>query len=199
MTDATTATSNATDTSDVLSDLVIRDAEPEDFERITEIYGHHVLHGLASFEERAPEIAELTSRWQHVRERGLPYLVADVDGRVEGFAYAGAYRTRPAYRFTVEDTIYIAPEVVGKGAGSALLAELIKRVTALGYRQMVAVIGDSANVASIGLHARLGFRVAGTLQSAGFKMGRWVDSVIMQRGLGDGDGNIPDGNPTREK
>ena len=182
-----------------MSDLVIRDAEPEDFERITEIYGHHVLHGLASFEERAPEIAELTSRWQHVRERGLPYLVADVDGRVEGFAYAGAYRTRPAYRFTVEDTIYIAPEVVGKGAGSALLAELIKRVTALGYRQMIAVIGDSANVASIGLHARLGFRVAGTLQSAGFKMGRWVDSVIMQRGLGDGDGNIPDGNPTREK
>ncbi|KZB70194.1 MULTISPECIES: GNAT family N-acetyltransferase [Thalassospira] len=189
----------ATDTSDVLSDLIIRDAEPEDFERITEIYGHHVLHGLASFEERAPEIAELTSRWQHVRERGLPYLVADVDGRVEGFAYAGAYRTRPAYRFTVEDTIYIAPEVVGKGAGSALLSELIKRVTALGYRQMIAVIGDSANVASIGLHARLGFRVAGTLQSAGFKMGRWVDSVIMQRGLGDGDSDNPDSNPTREK
>ena len=198
MTNAIDAT-NAPDTSDVLSDLVIRDAEPDDFERITEIYGHHVLHGLASFEERAPEIAELTSRWQHVRERGLPYLVAEVDGRVEGFAYAGAYRTRPAYRFTVEDTIYIAPEVVGKGAGRALLSELIKRVTALGYRQMVAVIGDSANVASIGLHARLGFRVAGTLQSAGFKMGRWVDSVIMQRGLGDGDGNTPDGNPTREK
>ncbi|HCK20002.1 MULTISPECIES: GNAT family N-acetyltransferase [Thalassospira] len=189
----------ATDTSDVLSDLIIRDAEPEDFERITEIYGHHVLHGLASFEERAPEIAELTSRWQHVRERGLPYLVADVDGRVEGFAYAGAYRTRPAYRFTVEDTIYIAPEVVGKGAGSALLSELIKRVTALGYRQMIAVIGDSANVASIGLHARLGFRVAGTLQSAGFKMGRWVDSVIMQRGLGDGDSDTPGNDPTREK
>ena len=199
MTDATTATTNATGTSDVLSNLIIRDAEPEDFERITEIYGHHVLHGLASFEERAPEIAELTSRWQHVRERGLPYLVADVDGRVEGFAYAGAYRTRPAYRFTVEDTIYIAPEVVGKGAGSALLSELIKRVTALGYRQMIAVIGDSANVASIGLHARLGFRVAGTLQSAGFKMGRWVDSVIMQRGLGDGDSDNPEGNPTREK
>ncbi len=183
----------------MLSDLIIRDAEPEDFERITEIYGHHVLHGLASFEERAPEIAELTSRWQHVRERGLPYLVADVDGRVEGFAYAGAYRTRPAYRFTVEDTIYIAPEVVGKGAGSALLSELIKRVTALGYRQMIAVIGDSANVASIGLHARLGFRVAGTLQSAGFKMGRWVDSVIMQRGLGDGDSDTPGNDPTREK
>ncbi|WP_417830331.1 GNAT family N-acetyltransferase [Thalassospira sp.] len=199
MTDATTATTPATGTSDVLSNLIIRDAEPEDFERITEIYGHHVLHGLASFEERAPEIAELTSRWQHVRERGLPYLVADVDGRVEGFAYAGAYRTRPAYRFTVEDTIYIAPEVVGKGAGSALLSELIKRVTALGYRQMIAVIGDSANVASIGLHARLGFRVAGTLQSAGFKMGRWVDSVIMQRGLGDGDSDTPEGNPTREK
>ncbi len=199
MTDATTATTPATGTSDVLSNLIIRDAEPEDFERITEIYGHHVLHGLASFEERAPEIAELTSRWQHVRERGLPYLVADVDGRVEGFAYAGAYRTRPAYRFTVEDTIYIAPEVVGKGAGSALLSELIKRVTALGYRQMIAVIGDSANVASIGLHARLGFRVAGTLQSAGFKMGRWVDSVIMQRGLGEGDSDTPEGNPTREK
>lgn len=199
MTDATTATTPATGTSDVLSNLIIRDAEPEDFERITEIYGHHVLHGLASFEERAPEIAELTSRWQHVRERGLPYLVADVDGRVEGFAYAGAYRTRPAYRFTVEDTIYIAPEVVGKGAGSALLSELIKRVTALGYRQMIAVIGDSANVASIGLHARLGFRVAGTLQSAGFKMGRWVDSVIMQRGLGDGDSDTPESNPTREK
>jgi phosphinothricin acetyltransferase len=198
MTNAIDAT-NAPDSSDVLSDLVIRDAEPDDFERITEIYGHHVLHGLASFEERAPEIAELTSRWQHVRERGLPYLVADVDGRVEGFAYAGAYRTRPAYRFTVEDTIYIAPEVVGKGAGRALLSELIKRVTALGYRQMVAVIGDSANVASIGLHARLGFRVAGTLQSAGFKMGRWVDSVIMQRGLGDGDSDTPSGNPTREK
>ena len=188
-----------TDASIPLVDLIIRDAEPEDFARITEIYGHHVLHGLASFEERAPEIAELTSRWQHVRERDLPYLVAEIDGRVEGFAYAGAYRTRPAYRFTVEDTIYIAPDVVGKGAGRALLAELLTRCTALGYRQMVAVIGDSANVASIGLHARLGFRVAGTLQSAGFKLGRWVDSVIMQRGLGDGDGNFPDGNPEREK
>ena len=121
---------------DALGNLVIRDAEPEDFGRITEIYGHHVLHGLASFEERAPEIAELTSRWQHVRERGLPYLVAEINDRVEGFAYAGAYRTRPAYRFTVEDTIYIAPDVVGKGAGRALLSELIKRCTALGYRQM---------------------------------------------------------------
>ncbi|OSQ38782.1 GNAT family N-acetyltransferase [Thalassospira mesophila] len=181
-----------------LGELLIRDARPDDFARITEIYGHHVLHGLASFEERAPEIAELTARWQHVRERGLPYLVAEIDSNVEGFAYAGAYRPRPAYRFTVEDTIYIAPEIVGKGAGRALLSELITRCTALEYRQMVAVIGDSANVASIGLHARLGFRVAGTLQSAGYKLGRWVDSVIMQRGLGDGDGTIPDADPRKE-
>ncbi len=181
-----------------LDNLLIRDAQPEDFARITEIYGHHVLHGLASFEERAPEIAELTARWQHVRERGLPYLVAEIDGNVEGFAYAGSYRPRPAYRYTVEDTIYIAPEIVGKGAGRALLTELITRCTALGYRQMVAIIGDSANVASIGLHARLGFRVAGTLQSAGYKMGRWVDSVIMQRWLGDGDGTIPENEPGKE-
>ncbi|OKH89529.1 GNAT family N-acetyltransferase [Thalassospira sp. TSL5-1] len=181
-----------------LDNLLIRDAQPEDFARITEIYGHHVLHGLASFEERAPEIAELTARWQHVRERGLPYLVAEIDGNVEGFAYAGSYRPRPAYRYTVEDTIYIAPEIVGKGAGRALLTELITRCTALGYRQMVAIIGDSANVASIGLHARLGFRVAGTLQSAGYKLGRWVDSVIMQRWLGDGDGTIPEQEPGKE-
>lgn len=181
-----------------LDNLLIRDAQPEDFARITEIYGHHVLHGLASFEERAPEIAELTARWQHVRERGLPYLVVEIDGNVEGFAYAGSYRPRPAYRYTVEDTIYIAPEIVGKGAGRAMLSELITRCTALGYRQMVAIIGDSANVASIGLHARLGFRVAGTLQSAGYKMGRWVDSVIMQRWLGDGDGTIPTREPDKE-
>ncbi|RCK48637.1 GCN5 family acetyltransferase [Thalassospira profundimaris] len=181
-----------------LDNLLIRDAQPEDFARITEIYGHHVLHGLASFEERAPEIAELTARWQHVRERGLPYLVVEIDGNVEGFAYAGSYRPRPAYRYTVEDTIYIAPEIVGKGAGRAMLSELITRCTALGYRQMVAIIGDSANVASIGLHARLGFRVAGTLQSAGYKMGRWVDSVIMQRWLGDGDGTIPTHEPDKE-
>lgn len=191
------ATSNTEGISKEKVTPLIRDALPEDFDRITEIYSHHVLHGLASFEEITPEIEELQQRWRHVRERGLPYIVAEIDGRVEGYAYAGAYRPRTAYRFTIEDSIYIAPAIIGKGAGRALLCELITRCTALGYRQMMAVIGDSANVASIGLHTRLGFRVVGTIQAAGFKLGRWVDSVIMQRGLGEGDGTLPDKDPIK--
>lgn len=169
----------------------IRPAEPVDMAAVAAIYSHHVLNGLASFELAPPDTAEMTRRYRTVAALGLPYLVAETDGAVVGYAYAARYRERVAYRFTVEDSIYVAPDAGRRGIGHALLAELIDRCTALGYRQMVAVIGDSANVPSIGLHVRLGFRLVGVLPSVGFKFGRWVDSVLMSRALGDGDTSLP--------
>ncbi len=170
---------------------LIRDSRDDDVAAITRIYGHHVLHGLASFEETAPPPEEMARRRADYLAQGYPYIVAERDGRLVGYAYAAAYRTRPAYRFAVENSIYIDQEDRQGGVGSALLPALIERCEALGFRQMIAVIGDSANAASIGLHAKFGFRTVGTLAAIGWKHGRWVDSVLMQRALGAGDSAAP--------
>jgi L-amino acid N-acyltransferase YncA len=167
--------------------LRLRPAQAADLPAIQEIYSHHVRTGLASFEEVPPDLQELGRRREEVMRRGLPYLVAEGQGGVQGYAYASPYRTRSGYRNTLEDSIYVSPDAVGRGIGKMLLAELLVQAEALGYRQMVAIIGDSANHASIGLHRSLGFREAGVLRSIGYKLGRWVDSVLMQRALGAGD------------
>jgi L-amino acid N-acyltransferase YncA len=169
----------------------VRSATALDAPAIAAIYGHHVLHGFGTFEAEPPSAIEIERRTAAVLEAGLPYLVATSGGRVVGFAYAAAFRPRAAYRFTVEDSIYIAPDAVGRGIGRALLSALIVACEALGKRQMIAVIGDSGNAASIGLHTALGFRRAGIGTSVGFKHGRWVDIVWMQRPLNDGDASGP--------
>ena len=146
-----------------------------------------MLQGLASFEEVPPSVEELERRFRDVTGRGLPYLVAESDGGVAGYGYCAPYRTRSAYRYALEDSIYVRQDMAGRGIGKRLLDELIRRCEGLGYRQRIAVIGDSANAASIGVHAACGFLRVGTLRSVGFKFGRWVDSVYMQRPLGPGD------------
>jgi L-amino acid N-acyltransferase YncA len=161
-------------------------------EAVRAIYAHHVAHGLGSFEETAPDAAELMLRRAAVLRHGLPYLVAELDGRVAGFAYASPYRARTAYRHTVEDSIYVAPDAVRRGVARALLRALVTHCEAQGYRQMIAVIGGTDNLASITLHARVGFREAGMLRAVGFKFGHWVDSVLMQRALGPGADCPPD-------
>jgi phosphinothricin acetyltransferase len=171
--------------------MLVRPAAAQDLPAIQSIYAHHVLHGLASFEEVPPSLEEMRRRFDEVTGRGLPYLAAVEKGEVLGYGYCGLYRTRSAYRHTLEDSVYVKQGRQGKGVGKAVLAELIERCTALNYRQIVAVIGDSANAASIGLHASLGFVRAGNLRSTGFKFGRWVDSILMQRPLGAGDGSPP--------
>ncbi len=163
--------------------LIVRDALAEDIPTIAAIYGHHVLHGLASFEETPPDLVEIERRWHVAAESDMPYLVAELDDAVIGFAYCGKYRPRPAYRYTVEDSVYVASGMAGRGAGRAMLAALIERCTTAGFKQMVAVIGDSGNDASISLHARLGFHQVGVLHDIGFKHNRWVDTVLMQRAL----------------
>jgi phosphinothricin acetyltransferase len=169
----------------------VRPAAADDIPAIHGIYAHHVLHGLASFEEEPPSAAELRRRYEEVTARSLPWLVADFGGSVAGYGYCALYRTRSAYRFALEDSVYVRPDAQGRGVGSALLAELIARCEALGYRQLIAVIGDSAHAASIALHASQGFVRVGTLRAVGFKFGRWVDSVLMQRPLGGGDATKP--------
>jgi phosphinothricin acetyltransferase len=171
---------------------LLRPAIAADLPAITAIYAHHVQTGLASFETDAPTLAEMTQRYTAITGAGYPYLVAVQEGAVLGYAYANYYRTRPAYRFTVEDSIYVAPETVGRGIGRALLARLVADCEQRGHRQMLAVIGDSANTASIALHRACGFTLKCTLDAVGFKFGRWVDSVIMQRTLGDGQRSLPD-------
>lgn len=172
--------------------FLIRPAQPEDLQEVQAIYAHHVLHGLASFEEVPPPLEEILRRFRDVTCRGLPYLLAVSGGAILGYGYCAPFRSRSAYRYTLEDSVYVRDGVQGKGVGRALLAALLERSTQLGYRQIIAVIGDSANMASIGLHQSMGFRRAGLLQSSGFKFGRWVDTVFMQRALGIGDAGIPD-------
>lgn len=175
-----------------MSSAAIRDSVEADLAAIHRIYAHHVETGLGSFEETAPGRDELARRRADILARGLPYIVAtDAADRVLGYSYAGPYRTRSAYRFTLENSVYVAPGAARGGVGSALLAELIRRCTALGYRQLVAVIGDSANAGSIGLHAALGFRRIGVIEGVGWKHGIWVDSVLMQLPLAAGNGAPP--------
>ncbi len=166
--------------------LSIRPATLADIPAITRIYDHAVTNGTASFELGAPDEAEMTNRMRALLDGGFPYIAADDGGELLGYAYAGLYRTRPAYRFTVEDSIYIAPHAHRRGIGRALLARLIAESESRGFRQMLAVIGDSAQTASIELHRALGFRMVGTFQNVGYKFGRWLDTVMMQRALGDG-------------
>ncbi len=169
----------------------IRASRAADVAAIREIYAGHVLHGLATFEEVPPDAGEMARRREDVLGRGLPFLVAEAAGRVLGYAYAAPFRARAAYRFTVEDSIYLDPAATGRGVGGRLLAALIEASTAAGARQMMAVIGDSGNAASIAVHERAGFRHAGTYRAVGFKLGRWVDTLQMQLPLGSGDATPP--------
>ncbi|MBR9970194.1 GNAT family N-acetyltransferase [Magnetospirillum sulfuroxidans] len=173
--------------------VCVRPATPDDMAQVRAIYSYYVTRTAASFEEEVPGVAEMQRRRDEVFARNLPYLVAEEDGEVLGYTYAGPWRPRSAYRYTVEDSIYVAPFVQRRGIGKALLGALIDRCTELGYRRMIAVIGDSANQGSIGLHRSLGFRQEGVLRGVGLKFGRWVDVVIMHRVLGDDDRPLPDG------
>jgi L-amino acid N-acyltransferase YncA len=166
--------------------IPIRTAEARDLEAITRIYEHAVRHGTASFELEPPTQREMARRYEALRSGGYPYLVAPLEREIMGYAYAGPYRARPAYRWTVEDSIYIAPAAQRRGIGRALLDRLIAEAELGGFRQMLAVIGDSANVGSIELHRAAGFRLVGTFDNTGFKFGRWLDTVLMQRPLGTG-------------
>ena len=164
----------------------IRPATPADIPAITRIYDQAVREGTASFEIVPPDEAEMRRRYDSLRSGGYPYLVADLAGVIAGYAYAGPYRARPAYRWTVENSVYVDVAAQRRGVGRVLLARLIAESAARGYRQMIAVIGDSANASSIELHRAAGFRMVGTFDNVGFKFGRWLDSVLMQRALGDG-------------
>ena len=172
--------------------VVIRDCAAADIAGITAIYAHYVRSSLATFEEIAPSEAEMAQRHADLRAAGLPFLVAnDAQGRALAFAYGGPYRARSAYRFTLEDSIYVAPEMTRRGIGRTLLTRLVDQCAAAGFRQMVAMIGDGANSASIGLHEACGFQKIGVQPAVGFKLGRWVDGVIMQRALGAGAATEP--------
>ncbi len=177
---------------------IVRDARETDMAIVHDIYRYHVLHGLASFEEVPPTIEEMAARRAAVIAKGLPYLVAEADDRVVGYAYATSYRPRPAYRHTIEDSVYVADGLRGRGIGAALLQGLISGCEAGPWRQMLAVIGNSENAGSIGLHRSQGFQHVGTLRSVGFKFGQWVDTVLMQRALGPGDATPPS-TPERER
>ena len=166
--------------------LAIRAATAADIPAITAIYDYAVRQGTASFELDPPDAAEMARRRQALVEAGFPYLVAEAEGAVAGYAYAGPYRPRPAYRWSVEDSVYVAPSMHRRGIGTALLARLVGEAEQRGYRQMIAVIGDSAQTASIALHRAAGFRMIGTIENVGFKLGRWLDTVLMQRPLGLG-------------
>jgi phosphinothricin acetyltransferase len=171
--------------------MPIRDAQPEDAPAIAAIYAHHVLHGTGTFEEEPPGAEEIAVRMDRIRAVGHAWLVAEEDGQVLGYGYFTAFHPRSAYRYTAEDSIYVRDDVRGQGVGKALVAELLTRAEEAGFRQMIAVIGDSENVGSIGLHVSLGFRQAGILRSAGLKFGRWLDVVYMQKALGEGEWSAP--------
>jgi L-amino acid N-acyltransferase YncA len=177
------------------SELVVRRCTEQDIPEVREIYAIEVREGTASFELEPPSLADMVARFAAIDAAGLPYLVVEQDGRIAGYAYAGPYRPRPAYRHTVEDSVYVARWARRQGVGRALLEAVIERATARGMRQMVAIIGDSAHAASIRLHAEAGFRLVGTLEHVGWKFGRWLDTVIMQRPLGAGASTPPAAHP----
>ncbi|WP_309089414.1 N-acetyltransferase family protein [Phenylobacterium sp.] len=172
--------------------MIVRPAAPHDAEALAAIYGHHVLHGFGTFEITPPGAGWMAAKLADVQGYGLPFLVAELDGRVAGYAYAGPFRPRPGYRFTVEDSVYVAPDMQGRGVGRAVLSAVLQECEALGLRQVIAVIGDSGNAGSIGLHRALGFQDAGVGRGFGFKHGRWVDVVWMQKPLNGGDATPPD-------
>ena len=178
-----------------LPEILVRDVRESDIDFIQEIYSHHVRYGFSSFEEVPPDRNELWNRCGEILKRGLPYLVAERQGAVVGYAYAGPYRVRSAYRYTLEDSVYVDHRALRQGVGRTLLRVLIDRCAALGYRQMVAVIGDAGNSSSVAAHTAMGFRHAGRLPGIGFKLGRWVDIVLMQRALGPGGEAPPDDGP----
>lgn len=171
--------------------LLIRPSRDEDLSAIAAIYAHHVLHGTGTFETDPPSLADMTARRADVLAKGLPYLVAEQDGVIAGFAYGNWFKPRPAYRYSVEDSIYLAPDVQSKGLGRALLAELLACFEAAGIRKVMAIVGDSANAGSVGVHRALGFTQVGTVESCGWKLGAWRDIVIMQKTLGVGDTQPP--------
>ena len=171
--------------------LEIRPTNAADLPFITGIYEHAVRYGTATFELIPPDLAEMTRRFRALMDGGFPYLAASVEGEVIGYAYAGPYRPRPAYRFTVENSVYLQPSIHRRGIGLQLMVRLIAECEARGYRQMIAVIGDSANAGSVGVHARCGFETIGTHRDVGLKFGRWLDTVMMQLPLGEGATTLP--------
>jgi L-amino acid N-acyltransferase YncA len=171
--------------------IIIRPAVPGDIATITRIYADAVLNGTASFEVEPPDEAEMLRRQTALLNNGYPYFAAEIGDVVAGYAYAGPYRTRPAYKWSIEDSVYVAPDMHRKGIGALLLRALVAASAQRGYRQMIAVIGDSAQIGSIALHERAGFSHIGTLRSVGFKHGKWLDTVLMQRALGQGDTTGP--------
>jgi L-amino acid N-acyltransferase YncA len=175
----------------IMTSLEIRPATVADLPTITRIYEHAVRHGTATFELIPPDLAEMTRRFDALMDGGFPYLVALIDGSVAGYAYAGPYRPRPAYRFTVENSVYLEPSIHRRGIGLQLLQRLIAECETRGFRQMIAVIGDSANAGSVGVHTRCGFQMIGTHPSVGLKFGRWLDTVMMQLPLGEGATTVP--------
>jgi len=177
-----------------MSSPEIRPATEADLPSVTGIYEHAVRYGTATFELVPPDLAEMTRRYRALTEGDFPYLVATIEGAVAGYAYAGAYRPRPAYRFTVENSIYLDPAFHRRGIGMKLMRQLIEECESRGFRQMIAVIGDSANVGSIGLHRACGFQMIGNHPNVGLKFGRWLDTVMMQLALGEGASTIPASN-----
>lgn len=176
----------------ILHSLVIRPTTLEDIPRIQAIYAHHVLHGTATFEEEVPSLEEMENRFKYITRQGFPYLVAELEGKVCAYAYLSTYRPRRAYRFTVEDSIYIDKDFTGQGIGAKLLAELIQQAEKGPWHLIIAVIGDSENHASINLHKKLGFQMVGTEPGTGFKFGRWIDTVIMHKQINGGNQRLPD-------
>ena len=170
---------------------ILRPSQEPDLPAITAIYGHHVLHGSGTFETEPPTLADMTARRAEVLVRHLPFLVAEEGGRILGFAYCNWFKPRPAYRFSAEDSIYLTPDVHQRGLGRALLAELAAQAEAAGVRKLIAVIGDSANAGSIGVHRSVGFEQVGVLKSCGWKFERWLDVVLMEKTLGAGNGSPP--------
>jgi L-amino acid N-acyltransferase YncA len=172
--------------------LTLRSSTDADVPAITAIYGHHVTHGTGTFETTPPTQEDMAARRADVLAKGLPYLVAELEGRVVGFAYCQWFKPRPAYRFSAEDSIYLDPDAAGQRLGNKLLGELARQAEAAGVRKLIAVIGDSGNVRSIGVHRAMGFRHVGTIEACGWKFGRWLDIVLMEKSLGQGSRTPPD-------